>query len=218
MMQRDRIDEANEKLFAAISPPRWQGTHPGAPGEATNGNSAATVPANQNGVTTGLDDQLDVEAGELQVELCPPGTGPKDHSMTEDARARWSRPPFVWIMRFRKFVSGYAHDSHGVTAQPMTKHAQSGSTATKRRSTSTVEHALRFFQAVEKALSDVEEILIVGPGSAKLELIKHVHKHNHALEPRIVGVETVDHPTDGQFIAYAHRYFHAKDRLRGTVP
>jgi stalled ribosome rescue protein Dom34 len=93
----------------------------------------------------------------------------------------------------------------------------------KRRSTVTVEHAhpadaLHFFQAVEKALADVEEILIVGPGSAKLELIKHVHQHNHALAPRIVGVETVDHPTDGQLRAFAHKYFHAKDRLRGTVP
>jgi len=91
------------------------------------------------------------------------------------------------------------------------------------RPTVTAEHAhpaesLHFFQEVEKALVDVEEILIVGPGSAKLELIKHVHKHNHALEPRIVGVETVDHPTDGQLVAHVHSYFHAKDRMRGTVP
>jgi hypothetical protein len=28
----------------------------------------------------------------------------------------------------------------------------------------------------------------------------------------------VDHPTDGQLRAFAHAYFHAKDRLRGTVP
>ena len=93
----------------------------------------------------------------------------------------------------------------------------------QRRSSVTAEHAhpadaLHFFQAVEKALADVEEILIVGPGSAKLELIKHVHKSNAGLEPRIVGVETVDHPTDGQLVAYVHKYFHAKDRLRGTVP
>jgi len=93
----------------------------------------------------------------------------------------------------------------------------------KRHSSVTAEHdhpadALHFFQAVEKALADVEEILIVGPGTAKLELIRHVHKHNHAVEARIVGVETVDHPTDGQLVAFAHKYFHGKDRLRGTVP
>jgi stalled ribosome rescue protein Dom34 len=93
----------------------------------------------------------------------------------------------------------------------------------QRRDTMTAEHAhpadaLHYFQAVEKALADVEEILIVGPGSAKLELIKHVHQHNHTLVPKIVGVETVDHPTDGQLVAFAHKYFHAKDRLLGTVP
>jgi hypothetical protein len=34
------------------------------------------------------------------------------------------------------------------------------------------------------------------------------------LEPKIVGVETVDHPTDGQLVAHARRYFHAADRMR----
>jgi stalled ribosome rescue protein Dom34 len=92
----------------------------------------------------------------------------------------------------------------------------------KRRSTVTAEHAhpadaMHFFQEVASALADAEEILVVGPGTAKLELIKHVHKHDHALEPKIVGVETVDHPTDGQLVAYVKRYFHAKDRMLGKV-
>jgi stalled ribosome rescue protein Dom34 len=93
----------------------------------------------------------------------------------------------------------------------------------KRHPTVTAERAhpadaLHYFQAVEKAVADAEEILVVGPGSAKLELIKHVHKSNRGLEAKIVGVETVDHPTDGQLAAYVHKYFHAKDRILGTVP
>lgn len=93
----------------------------------------------------------------------------------------------------------------------------------KRHPTVTAERAhpadaAHYFTAVEKALADVEEILIVGPGSAKLELVKHVHKSNRGLEAKIVGLETVDHPTDGQLVAYVRRYFHAKDRLLGTVP
>ncbi len=93
----------------------------------------------------------------------------------------------------------------------------------RRHSVETAEHAhptdaAHFFQAVEKALADVQEVLVVGPGKAKLELIKHVHKHDHALEPRIVGVETVDHPTDGQLVKHAHAYFRAKDRMLGTAP
>jgi stalled ribosome rescue protein Dom34 len=89
----------------------------------------------------------------------------------------------------------------------------------RRHPTVTAEHnhpsdAKQFYDAVVDALADAQAVLVVGPGSAKLELIKHVHKHHSALEPKIVGVETVDHPTDGQLVAHARRYFHAADRMR----
>ncbi len=92
-----------------------------------------------------------------------------------------------------------------------------------RHSRMTVERehptdALHFFQAVEKALADATEILVAGPGSAKVELLEHLQKHDHALVPRIVGIKTIDHPTDRQIVAFARRYFHGADRLRGTVP
>ena len=80
------------------------------------------------------------------------------------------------------------------------------------------DDAQRFFHDVSQALRDVEEILIVGPATAKLELVKHVHKHDALLVPRIIGVETVDHPSDGQLVAYAKKYFLAADRLRGLSP
>jgi len=75
-----------------------------------------------------------------------------------------------------------------------------------------------FFHEVAQALESAREVLVVGPGTAKLELIKHVHKHEHALVPKIIGVETVDHPTDGQLIAFVRRYFRAADRMLGTAP
>ena len=59
-----------------------------------------------------------------------------------------------------------------------------------------------------------EEILVVGPSTAKLGLIRYLHKHAHELEPRVVGVESVDHPTDGQLVAYARKYFRKVDRMR----
>jgi hypothetical protein len=60
---------------------------------------------------------------------------------------------------------------------------------------------------VTKALADAHDILVVGPSTAKLELLRYVHRHARALEPRIVGVETVDHPTDRQLADYVRRYF-----------
>jgi hypothetical protein len=63
------------------------------------------------------------------------------------------------------------------------------------------------------ALAGATEILIVGPALAKLHLIKHIHSHDPSLVNKVVGVETVDHPSDGQLVAYARKYFHAKDQM-----
>jgi stalled ribosome rescue protein Dom34 len=75
--------------------------------------------------------------------------------------------------------------------------------------------AERFYHDVAGALEGVEEILVVGPATAKLEFIKHVHKHHHTLVAKIVGVETVDHPSDNQLVAHARHYFRAADKMRG---
>lgn len=71
-----------------------------------------------------------------------------------------------------------------------------------------------FFRGITAALEHAGEILIVGPSTAKLELIRHLHRHDAVLEKKVVGVETVDHPTDHQIVAYARKYFHAADRMR----
>ena len=84
---------------------------------------------------------------------------------------------------------------------------------------STAEHnhpddIQHFFSDVAQALEGAEQVLLVGPSTAKLQFFRYVHKHAHALEPRIVGIETVDHPTDAQLVAYAKRYFGIPDRIR----
>jgi stalled ribosome rescue protein Dom34 len=71
-----------------------------------------------------------------------------------------------------------------------------------------------YFEDIRKHLEEAAEFVVLGPATAKLEFVKWVHKHAHDLEPRLVGVETVDHPTDGQIVAYAKKYFRAADRMR----
>lgn len=71
----------------------------------------------------------------------------------------------------------------------------------------------RFFEAITDALKGIPEILVAGPGNAKLELIKYIHKHHHDLIERLIGVETVDHPTEGQLLKFAKEYFSAADRM-----
>jgi stalled ribosome rescue protein Dom34 len=75
------------------------------------------------------------------------------------------------------------------------------------------DDAKRFFQEVTRSLEGNEEVLLVGPSTAKLELLRYLEKHVPAHGPKVVGVETVDHPTNGQLVAYARTYFKRVDRM-----
>ena len=75
------------------------------------------------------------------------------------------------------------------------------------------EDSKRFYHHLVTALRGADELLIVGPGSAKLEFSRYLHSHDQEMEKKVVGIETVDHPSDGQFIAYAKRYFKGADRM-----
>ena len=69
-----------------------------------------------------------------------------------------------------------------------------------------------YLTAVTDALRPSHEILIVGHGTAKDELASFIRDHVPALAPRIMGVETVDQPTKGEILAFARKFFEAKDR------
>lgn len=75
----------------------------------------------------------------------------------------------------------------------------------------------QFFEDIVAALQGAEEVLVLGPGSAKLELIKWVHEHKHGLVSKIIGVETADHPHDRQIVAHARVAFDKHDRMMGNV-
>jgi stalled ribosome rescue protein Dom34 len=70
-----------------------------------------------------------------------------------------------------------------------------------------------FLQRVAEAVADAGALLLAGPANTKTELSKHIAKHMPALSAKIVGVETVDHPTDGELVAHARRYFKADHQV-----
>jgi stalled ribosome rescue protein Dom34 len=65
----------------------------------------------------------------------------------------------------------------------------------------------RFFHEVADGLRDGDQILVLGPSTAKLQLLRFLHQHEQAMEKKIVGIETVDHPTDRQLVAYVRKYY-----------
>jgi stalled ribosome rescue protein Dom34 len=72
-----------------------------------------------------------------------------------------------------------------------------------------------YLHAVTEAVAKAAEILVVGPGSAKLELLRHAQQHDPLIAKKILGIETVDHPTDRQLLAYAKKYFKPIDKMNG---
>jgi stalled ribosome rescue protein Dom34 len=70
-----------------------------------------------------------------------------------------------------------------------------------------------FFRAVAQSIADAGAVLITGPADAKTQLNKYISQHDPGLMNIIVGVETVDHPSDAQLVAHARQYFKAEDRM-----
>ncbi len=91
-------------------------------------------------------------------------------------------------------------------------HRRAGSISGKR-----TQEDHDFYHQVVETLRPAKEWLVMGPGTAKLELVKHIHKHDHTLSDHIIGVETADHPTDRQIVAHAREYFKAADKMRPQV-
>jgi len=70
-----------------------------------------------------------------------------------------------------------------------------------------------FFDEIVAALDGVTEWLLVGPGTAKNDLLRHIDEHVRALKDKLAGVEPMDHPTDGELVAQARTFFKAFDRM-----
>ena len=75
----------------------------------------------------------------------------------------------------------------------------------------------KFFDAVVDAIGDAREVLIAGPGDAKLYFRKDLEHRHTKVADRVVAMEAMDHPTNGELLAYARKYFKRYDALQGEV-
>jgi stalled ribosome rescue protein Dom34 len=71
-----------------------------------------------------------------------------------------------------------------------------------------------YLHAVAESIADAGAVLITGPANAKTELVEHISLHDPKLTKVIAGVETLDHPSDAQLVAYARKYLMATDRMQ----
>ncbi|MGO9773493.1 MAG: translational machinery protein [Roseiarcus sp.] len=73
-----------------------------------------------------------------------------------------------------------------------------------------------FLEVVTKTLADAEAILVVGPSDDKYELVKHIQRVHPKMMVKVEGVESADHPSEGELVAHARRFAKAADRMRPT--
>lgn len=99
-------------------------------------------------------------------------------------------------------------DAHGASLKHTAQHK---SHASRHKTDGKATHDVALFDAVIKEMGGANEILVVGPGTAKSEFMHHVERNAKQLAGKICGVEPVDNPTDKQLVALARKKFKSID-------
>ena len=71
-----------------------------------------------------------------------------------------------------------------------------------------------FFPRIDEALQRCEAVLIVGPGTEKTLLLKHLREGHSSHKNRDLHAEPADHPSDREIIALGRRRFHLGEAVR----
>jgi hypothetical protein len=66
-------------------------------------------------------------------------------------------------------------------------------------------------------LAGVHEVLLTGPGLARVQLRDWCTQHQTDIAGNIVDCVSSDHPSDGQLVAMARQYFNKFDNMAGTA-
>ena len=64
-----------------------------------------------------------------------------------------------------------------------------------------------FYKDIANALTDSQQILVVGPAEEKTAFVSYLTSKLPAIAGKIKAVETVDHPSGNELLAYARQHF-----------
>ncbi len=124
----------------------------------------------------------------------------------------------IWLDHREAKVIGFSADDvqkvivrhHGGHRQV---HHRSGSVGAGHSAEDT-----KFFDEIVAAAGDSPEVLLVGPGQAKVALRRYIDTHLPVFARRVVGVEALDHPSEGELLTFARKYFVKIDQMLGLPP
>ena len=119
----------------------------------------------------------------------------------------------IWLDHKRAQIICFSRDSSESVA---VQHHGGERHLHHRRGTIGSGHAAedpKYYEQILVAVGDAQELLVTGPANAKLEFVKHIHKRHPILVDRLIGVETLDHPSEGELLKFAREYFKAADAM-----
>lgn len=123
----------------------------------------------------------------------------------------------VWIDHHEARILDFnAEDANADKVTPKHKATRKHAQFTGRASWRESEDAA-FFDEVAAKLAGAGEILIVGPANAKLGFLKRLQQKHSPVADHVVGIETVDHPSNAELVDYARAYFRKADRMLPQV-
>jgi stalled ribosome rescue protein Dom34 len=71
-----------------------------------------------------------------------------------------------------------------------------------------------YYEKIADALADASEVVIAGPANAKTAFVAHLNERSHHLRSKIIAIETVAHPSDGELLDYARKHFRTSGQMR----
>lgn len=112
----------------------------------------------------------------------------------------------VWLDHSKALVIHFDKDAaeseslktHSTHAHPRQNHADTHANE---------DDNSKFFVKIANALTDSAQILVVGPAEEKTVFMKHLTAKSPAIAEKVKAVETVDHPSSGELLAHARKYF-----------
>lgn len=73
----------------------------------------------------------------------------------------------------------------------------------------------KYLEDLARRLSELDEVLVTGPGTAKNELVSFIERKHPAWRAKIAKVEDSDQPTDGELADQGRKLLGAAGRMRG---
>lgn len=64
-----------------------------------------------------------------------------------------------------------------------------------------------YYEKIIDKIREIPQWLVAGPADAKLFFTRHLHRRHAHLGAKLIGLETVDQPSDGQLLGFARKYF-----------